>query len=131
MTLFQWITRLWKNYEETSESPSAPELKTVYHKLPKNMVMDAVTRALQKLPHWKVVHVDHERGEIIVFAKQGWGVHDITITVCGLSPRQTALDVVSAKRGWGGDLGQSYRNIMTFFQMVDKEIVPSSNYNIV
>ncbi|MEW9667307.1 hypothetical protein [Ammoniphilus sp. 3BR4] len=127
MTIFQWLTRLWKNYEETCESPSIPELKTLYHKLPKNMVMNAVTQALQKLPNWKVVHADHERGEITILARQGWGVHDITISVCSLSPRQTALDVVSAKRGWGGDLGQSYRNIMTFFHLVNKEITPENH----
>lgn len=128
MTIFQWMTRLWKNAEETSESPLVPELKTLYHQLPKPIVMDAVMRALQKLPQWKVIHVDQERGEITVLAKPGWGVHDITITVCSLSPRLTALDVVSAKRGWGGDLGQSYRNIMSFLHLVSREVTLENHH---
>ncbi|GAB7387030.1 hypothetical protein BSNK01_08660 [Bacillaceae bacterium] len=88
-------------------------------------MIDSVLKvAEQKLPRWKVVHVDRERGEIMAEKRHALSVSDIVITVYRISPVRSAIDVVCAKRGSLGDLGSSYRTILEFFHALQTEIQP-------
>jgi len=124
MSLARTITGLWKNKEETSERSKDPQLRTRYYKERYDKLIPKVLDVINQQTPWKVVHVDKERCELMLEASHLLGKHDIVITVFNISPIKSAIDIVSAKRGSLGDLGASYHNITTFFQLLHKDVQP-------
>ncbi|CCQ97810.1 conserved hypothetical protein [[Clostridium] ultunense Esp] len=125
MSMMRSLVGLWKNREETSEKEKDPALKTRYYKERKDKLIDLILDLIpKKLPRWKVIHTDRERGEILV-EKQGLlRKSDIVITVFRINPIRSAIDVMSAKRGSFGDLGDTYRDILLFFRVLHTAIKP-------
>ncbi|RXT04159.1 DUF1499 domain-containing protein [Ammoniphilus sp. CFH 90114] len=125
MSWTRTLMGLWKNHEETSEHSPSPKLRTPYYNIRKEQVIETVLKTLSTLPDWSIIHKDLERGEIMVEKRHPlFGSEDIVISVYGVSGSESALDIVSAKRGAGGDFGSSYRNITTFLNKLHKEIKP-------
>ena len=120
MSILRVITGLWRNTEETSERAKDRTLKTRYYKETYERVLNHVLEIVKNKLNWNVVHVDRERGEVMAETKGIISKYDVTISVFRVSPSRTAIDVVSAKQGGLGDLGQSYRNITSFFQALEK-----------
>ena len=128
MSLLRTLIGLVKSQEETNERPKNPSLKTRYYKESSDKLLQTILDLLDKeLPKWNVVHVDKERGEIMVEKKEWLGKNDIVISIYRISPSSSAIDLVSAKRGFLGDFGSSYRNILQFFHQLDKVIKPVSS----
>lgn len=122
--MLRTIIGLWKNYEETSENPKYPELKTRYYKKSQKEMMDAVLKtANNKLRDYSIIHVDSERGEILL-EKKGLRNSLINITIFRISPLESAIDVRCSKEGSFGDLGTSYNMILTFFSKLHSEVKP-------
>ncbi|ARK31230.1 DUF1499 domain-containing protein [Halalkalibacter krulwichiae] len=124
MTALRKIVGLWKNFEETSENPKLPGLKTRYYKKSREAMLESVKKiANNKLPQWKILKVDEERGEITM-EKEGMSASVMVITVFKINPIRSAIDVYCAKKGSFGDLGSSYQSILTFFKALNTEVTP-------
>lgn len=127
MGLQRTFAGIWKTREETSENAAEPELRTRYYKQTRDKLVNTVLETLvAQLPAWKVVHTDLERGEIMVEKKTFLGIHDIVISIYAIGPLQSAIEIVSAKRGNLGDFGASYRNIVEFYSVFDKNVAPET-----
>ncbi|UOF90481.1 hypothetical protein LSG31_21925 [Fodinisporobacter ferrooxydans] len=125
MNFIRFITGFWKKFEETSEHARLPELRTRYYKAHKQKVWDKALQVLEhKLPRWKVVHIDEERGEISVTKGHSSGTRDITVSVYRVSALRSAIDIVSCKRGSLGDFGACYQDIAEFFSALHSELPP-------
>lgn len=125
MSLGRIIVGLWRNREETSDRAKDPLLRTRYYKERKEKLMEMIVRLIQqKLPRWKILHISEERGEIVVEKRGLIRKSDIVITVFRINPIRSAIDVMSAKQGSLGDLGDTYRDIQLFFQTLHREIQP-------
>lgn len=125
MSTLRAITGIWKNHEETSEQPKLPGLKTRYYKKSREVMIENVTKLVnnKQFPNWEITKVDAERGEISL-KKQSVGSSIMVVTVFKLNPIKSAIDVYCAKQGSFGDLGSSYRSILTFLHALDKEVTP-------
>ncbi|MNW22247.1 hypothetical protein D3C71_2236230 [compost metagenome] len=47
---------------------------------------------------------------------------DVTITLFGINPMKSAIDIYSASRGSLGDLGSNYRTILDIHKQLDKKL---------
>jgi hypothetical protein len=125
MSLWRTVSGVWKNREETSEHAKLEELRTKYYKQSKTVMLDNVQKVLkQTFPNWRITHIDAERGELTIEKRWGLGVTDIVITVYSISPVRSAIDMVATRRGWLGDLGSTYRDIIQFFRALHKDVTP-------
>lgn len=125
MSLLRIVTGIWKSHDETDEQAKDPALRTRYYKANSDQLREQVLEVIQtQLPQWKVVHVDAERGEIMVEKDELFGRNDITISIYKLSPSSSAIDVVSAKNGPLGDFGSCYRNILKFYACLHQQVKP-------
>lgn len=125
MGLGRILAGLIKNREETTDKARDPLLRTRYYKERREKLIDLIVRLIQKnLPRWKVLHVIEERGEILVEKKGFIRKSDIVITVFRINPIRSSIDVMSAKQGSLGDLGDTYADIQLFFRILHREIKP-------
>ncbi len=119
----RFIEGLYKNVAETSDKHSHAELRSKYYKGTKKQVMEAITEAL-KLSVWDVVHIDQERGEVVVLRKSPIlkRKSDIVITLHSTSPVKWGVDVRSASRSGLGDLGVNRHYIVHFYHLLSKKL---------
>ncbi|WP_102345987.1 DUF1499 domain-containing protein [Bacillus sp. Marseille-P3661] len=122
MSIKRSIIGLIRNYEKTDESSKDKCLKTPYYNKPIKDVLDKLLNTINSLPSWEIVHIDEDRGEILVEISKPFWKEDMVITVVAISFNRTAVDVISSKRGIGGDLGSNYQNILKLFKQLDLEI---------
>lgn len=122
MTLLRTVVGIWKSYEETSEQPKVPELKTRYYNKSQQVLIENVERIVNnnKLKGWTINRIDEERGEINLEK----GSNIMNITIFKINPIKSAIDVHCSKEGPIGDLGSSYRHIVEFFTALHTEIQP-------
>ncbi|MCR8631106.1 MULTISPECIES: DUF1499 domain-containing protein [Paenibacillus] len=114
---------LIRSHETTGEKAKDPALKTRYYKLSKDQVWDEVTNMFKKMNGYKLLHEVKNVGEIVVERKTVTGrTQDITLTLFGINPLKTAIDVYSASRGSLGDLGSNYRTILEIYKQLDKRL---------
>ncbi len=72
---------------------------------------------------YKLLHEVRSVGEIVLERRTITGrTQDITVTLFGINPVKTAIDVYSASRGSLGDLGSNYRTILDIFKHIDKRL---------
>lgn len=122
MTVIRSIVGIWKSYEETTETPKIPELKTRYYNKSREKLIEAIQTIINKnkLDKWKISRIDSERGEINLEK----GASTMVITVYRLNPIKSAIDVYCSKEGPIGDFGSSYRHILEFFSALHTEVQP-------
>jgi hypothetical protein len=114
---------LIRSHETTGEKAKDPALKTRYYKLSMDQAWDEVVNMLKKLNGYKLLHEVRSVGEIVVEKKTITGrTQDITLTLFGINPLKTAIDVYSASRGSLGDLGSNYRTILELYKHIDKKL---------
>jgi hypothetical protein len=114
---------LIRSQETTGERAKDPALKTRYYKLSKDEVWDEVTNMFKKMNGYKLLHEVKSVGEIVVERKTVTGrTQDITLTLFGINPLKTAIDIYSASRGSLGDLGSNYRTILEIYKQLDKRL---------
>lgn len=123
MSLKRVLTGIVRSYDGTSDRAKDPKLKTRYYTLSKEKCFEEVSSTLKKVPGYKVLHEVPSVGEITVEKKTSFGrTLDITVSVLGISPVRSAIDMYSASRGSFGDLGANYRVILNLFSVLDKKI---------
>jgi hypothetical protein len=114
---------LVRSHDGTGEKAKDPALKTRYYKLSKDQVWDEVTNMFKKMNGYKLLHEVKNVGEIVVEKKTVTGrTQDITLTLFGINPLKTAVDIYSASRGSLGDLGSNYRTILDIYRQLDKRL---------
>lgn len=114
---------LIRSHETTGERAKDPALKTRYYKLSMDQVWDEVTNMFKKMNGYKLLHEVRNVGEIVVEKKTVTGrTQDITLTLFGINPLKTAIDIYSASRGSLGDLGSNYRTILEIYKQIDKRL---------
>jgi hypothetical protein len=114
---------LVRSHDATGEKAKDPALKTHYYKLSMDQVWDEVTNMFKKMNGYKLLHEVRNVGEIVVEKKTVTGrTQDITLTLFGINPLKTAIDIYSASRGSLGDLGSNYRTILDIYKQLDKRL---------
>ena len=114
---------LLRSFDTTGENAKDPALKTKHYRLSKDKLWDEVTSLLKKLKGYTVLHEVKNVGEIVVEKRTLSGRRqDITLTLFGLGPLESAVDIYSASRGSLGDLGSNYRTILEIYRHLDKSL---------
>ncbi|MFB6364775.1 DUF1499 domain-containing protein [Paenibacillus elgii] len=114
---------LIRSQETTGEKAKDPALKTRYYKISKEQAWDEVVNMFKKLSGYKLLHEVKNVGEIVVERRTITGrTQDITLTMFGINPLKTAIDIYSASRGSLGDLGSNYRTILDIYRHIDKRL---------
>ncbi|SDC22392.1 Protein of unknown function [Paenibacillus sp. UNCCL117] len=114
---------LIRSHETTGEKAKDPLLKTRYYKISKDQAWDEVINMFKKLNGYKLLHEVRNVGEIVLEKRTITGrTQDITVTLFGINPLKTAIDIYSASRGSLGDLGSNYRTIIDIFKQIDKKM---------
>ncbi|WP_281886064.1 DUF1499 domain-containing protein [Paenibacillus sp. YYML68] len=117
------LVGLIRSHEATGDKAKDPQLKTRYYKLSKEQAMDEVVNMIKKLSGYKLLHEVRSVGEIVLEKRTITGrTQDITITLFGINPVKTAIDIYSASRGSLGDLGSNYRTILDLIKHIDKRL---------
>ncbi|WJH34525.1 DUF1499 domain-containing protein [Paenibacillus aurantius] len=121
---------LLRSHETTGEKAKDPALRTRHYKLSKDKLWEEVTTILKKLSGYKVLHEVKNVGEIVVEKRTMSGrKQDITLTLFGINPLESAVDIYSASRGSLGDLGSNYRTILEIYRHLDKRLAPYKKNN--
>ncbi|MBP1154770.1 MULTISPECIES: DUF1499 domain-containing protein [unclassified Paenibacillus] len=117
------LVGLIRSQETTGEKAKDPALKTRYYKISMDQAWDEIINMLKKLNGYKLLHEVRSVGEIVVERKTITGrTQDITLTLFGINPLKTAVDIYSASRGSLGDLGSNYRTILDIYNHIDKRL---------
>lgn len=112
-----------RSIEMTGEKAKDPNLKSRYFKLPKEELMEEVAAVMKKMRGYKVLHEVPNVGEIVLEKRTATGrVQDVTITIVGLTPVRSSVDIYSASRGSLGDLGSNYRTIVEIFGALERAL---------
>lgn len=114
---------LLRSFEQTGDKAKDPLLKSHYYKMSKDKVWEDVVSTLKKMQGYKVLHEVQSVGEIVAEKRTATGrTMDITVSVIGINPVTTAVDIYSASRGSFGDLGSNYRVILDIYRTLDKKM---------
>lgn len=117
------LVGLIRSHETTGEKAKDPALKTRYYKISMDQAWDEIINMLKKVNGYKLLHEVRSVGEIVVERKTITGrTQDITLTLFGINPLKTAVDIYSASRGSLGDLGSNYRTILDIYKHIDKRL---------
>lgn len=112
-----------RSFESTGEKARDPALKTRHYRLSKDQLWDETITLLKKLPGYKILHEVKNVGEIVVEKRTLLGrTQDVTLTLFGITPVHSAIDVYSASRGSIGDFGSNYRTILDIYGALDKKL---------
>ena len=114
---------LLRSYAQTGDQAKGPLLKSHFYKMSKDTAWDEVVSIVKKMQGYKVLHAVQSVGEIVLEKKTVTGrVMDITVSVIGVTPVKSAVDIYSASRGSLGDLGSNYRVILEIYEALDKKL---------
>ena len=114
---------LLRSHEQTGDKAMDPLLKSHYYKLSKDKAFNEVLSTLKKIQGYKVLHDVPSVGEIVLEKRTLTGrTMDITVSVIGVGPVTSAVDIYSASRGSLGDLGSNYRIILDLYRNLDKKL---------
>jgi hypothetical protein len=114
---------LLRSFEATGDKAKDPLLKSHIYKLSKEKAWEEVTSTLKKMQGYKLLHEVKSVGEIVLEKRTMTGrTMDITVTVIGVNPVTSAVDIYSASKGSLGDLGSNYRVILDIYRILDKKL---------
>ncbi|WP_336787095.1 DUF1499 domain-containing protein [Paenibacillus sp. MMO-177] len=114
---------LLRSHEATGDKAKDPLLKSHIYKLSKEKAWEEVLSTLKKMQGYKLLHEVKSVGEIVLEKRTMTGrTMDITVTVIGVNPVTSAVDIYSASKGSLGDLGSNYRVILDIYRTLDKKL---------
>ncbi|NIK67442.1 MULTISPECIES: DUF1499 domain-containing protein [unclassified Paenibacillus] len=114
---------LLRSHEATGDKAKDPLLKSHIYKLSKEKAWEEVLSTLKKMQGYKLLHEVKSVGEIVMEKRTMTGrTMDITVTVIGVNPVTSAVDIYSASKGSLGDLGSNYRVILDIYRTLDKKL---------
>ncbi|MCU6707609.1 DUF1499 domain-containing protein [Paenibacillus sp. J5C_2022] len=114
---------LLRSHEATGDRAKDPLLKSHFYKLTKDKAWEEVVSTVKKMQGYKVLHEVESVGEIVMEKRTVTGrTMDITVSVIGVDPLRSAVDIYSASRGSLGDLGSNYRVILEIYRTLDKRL---------
>lgn len=114
---------LLRSFEATGDKAKDPLLKSHVYKLSKEKAWEEVISTLKKMQGYKLLHEVKSVGEIVLEKRTMTGrTMDITVTVIGVNPVTSAVDIYSASKGSLGDLGSNYRVILDIYRTLDKKL---------
>ncbi len=123
MLLKRTLIGLLRSFEQTGDKAKDPLLKSHFYKLSKDKAWEEVVSTLKKMQGYKVLHEVQSVGEIVLEKRTAFGrTMDITVSVIGVDPIRSAVDIYSASRGSLGDLGSNYRVILELYRALDKKL---------
>ncbi|WP_081667441.1 DUF1499 domain-containing protein [Paenibacillus pinihumi] len=112
-----------RSFEQTGDRAKDPLLKSHYYKMSKEKTWAEVVSTLKKMQGYKLLHEVESVGEIVLEKRTVTGrMMDITVSVIGVNPITSAVDIYSASRGSLGDLGSNYRVILDIYRTLDKKL---------
>jgi uncharacterized protein (DUF1499 family) len=121
--LKNFIRAILNSQATSSEKARDPLLRSRLYKHKKNETMEMVIATLQKMPGFKLLHVEEEVGEILLETRSVFGrPMDVTVTVIAENPIRTFVDVYSASRWSFGDFGANRRVIIKLFEQFDRKL---------
>jgi len=117
------LVGLIRSFEGTGDKAKDPALKSHVYKLSKDKAWEEVVSTLKKMQGYKLLHEVQSVGEIVLEKRTIFGrTMDITVSVIGVDPLRSAVDIYSASRGSLGDLGSNYRVILDIYRVLDKKL---------
>lgn len=117
------LVGLIRSFEQSGDRAKDKALKSHYYKLSKEKAWDEVVSTLKKMQGYKVLHEVASVGEVVLEKRTALGrTMDITVSVIGVGPLTSAVDIYSASRGSFGDLGSNYRVILDIYRTLDKKL---------
>lgn len=123
MSLKRALIGILRSHETSGDRAKDPKLKSHYYSLSKDRAWEEVVSTLKKIPGYKLLHEVQSVGEITLEKRTMTGrTMDITVSVIGVSPTKSAVDIFSASRGSMGDLGSNYRVILDLYAILDKKL---------
>ncbi len=122
MLLKRTLIGILRSFEQTGDRAKDPLLKSHYYKMSKEKTWAEVVSTLKKMQGYKLLHEVESVGEIVLEKRTVTGrMMDITVSVIGVNPITSAVDIYSASRGSLGDLGSNYRVILDIYRTLDKK----------
>ncbi len=112
------------NAVETGNTPAYPDLLPRRYQEGKARVFDAALHAVDQLPRWQMTSYRPEQGEIKIEARTRLlrFVDDVTVRVKEQNG-MTVVNIRSASRVGRGDFGQNARNVRSFFEELDRQVL--------
>lgn len=121
--LKRMLIGLLRSHEQTSDKAKDPAMRSHYYKMSKDQAWEEVVNILKKMQGYKVLHEVQSVGEVVMEKRTATGrTMDITVSVIGVTPVTTAVDIYSASRGSFGDLGSNYRVILDIYHVLDRRL---------
>lgn len=121
---------IFRSFEGTGDRVKDPALKSHLYKLSKDKAWEEVVSTLKKMQGYRLLHEVQSVGEIVLEKRTVFGrTMDITVSVIGVDPLRSAVDIYSASRGSLGDLGSNYRVIMDIYRVLDKKLAAYKLHN--
>jgi uncharacterized protein (DUF1499 family) len=128
MAIWRGLTH---NRAFTDDDATDPRLLPRTYAVPFAAVWDAALRIAQSTRGWTVASSDPRAGEIVAEARTTlWKfVDDVWIRVSLDEDGQTRVDVTSASRKGGADLGANARRIARFLHALDRHALGGNRAN--
>lgn len=128
MRLLQALTR---NRAFTEPEADDPRLRGRSYPVPFARVWDAALQVAQTTRGWTVVSSDPRAGEIVAEARtRMWKfTDDVWVRLSLDDDGQTRVDLASASRKGGADLGTNARRIARFLHALDRHLFAGGNTN--
>lgn len=115
--------RFFTGVTDTSENAKDERLRTRYYRGEQRKVCQIVADFVKREKDLKLVHVNDNRGEIMVEYRDSIGfIHDLVVTVFAVTPVQSAVDIHTAMRSRMFDFGFNVRLINRIYKYLDNQL---------
>ncbi|HEX2211810.1 MAG TPA: DUF1499 domain-containing protein [Longimicrobium sp.] len=125
------LTALTQNRAFTDPEAEDPRLRGRSYSVPFAQVWDAALQIAQRTRGWTITSSDPRAGEIVAQAtSRVWKfTDDVWIRLSLDEDGQTRVDLASASRKGGADLGTNARRIARFLRSLDARLFGSKRAN--
>jgi uncharacterized protein (DUF1499 family) len=125
------ISALTRNRAFTDPEAADPRLRGRSYGVPFARVWNAALEVAQRTRGWTIVSSDPRGGEIVAEARTPvWNfTDDVWVRLSLDEDGQTRVDMASASRKGGGDLGTNARRIARFLRTLDARLSGSNRVN--
>jgi len=108
---------------ETGDKAAEADLRTRYFRNRKKEAIEAIREFTRKWPQFRLIHVDEQRGEVMLETRNGIGlIHDFVVTVYEINPIKIAVDIHAALRAKFLDFGWNRKFIRLIFRHLENEL---------
>jgi len=123
MSVFQKLKYLLSNHCETEENHWDEPLRSRYYKTTAKSALKAVKEIVEKTPHYDLLSISEERGELSVAIRRGRKAF-MVITVISVRPFETAIDfsVTTETKILPIDFGFSRHVVLEMYRQLDQQL---------